>query len=201
MTFAQSLVLFSACLAAMASPGPGVAALVARASAVGLWGAVPFIAGMVVGDLMLFSAAIIGMASFGAALSPFLIPLSAVAGLWLIWLGVRQWRDAGTAITAQAAGGSFLAAWLLTLGNPKTIIFYLALLPLIIGPQGLRPTDAIFAGAIVALTLSMVMLGYGALTQAAMGFLRHPGPLRRGCGALMAVIGMVLVAQAGWSLY
>ncbi|MBR9970406.1 LysE family translocator [Magnetospirillum sulfuroxidans] len=200
MSLSHILVLFTACLAAMASPGPGVAALVTRAANAGIVGSLPFIAGMVAGDLVLFTVAMAGMATLGAALAPWLPLLSGLAGLWLLWLGWKQWLTADHPLSAATASASFMAAWLLTLGNPKTIIFYMALLPIIIGPQGLRLADAMLAALIVAVTLCLVMLGYAALVHGAMGFLRHPRPLRRLCALVMAAVGAGLLVRTGFSL-
>lgn len=202
MSPADALVLFSACAAAMASPGPGIAALVSRAASVGIGGTLPFIAGMMAGDLVLFTIAMLGLAGLNSALTPWMPALTALAGSWLLWLGWKQWQGADAPLTSQSAvSASFLAAWLLTIGNPKTIIFYMALLPAIIGPQGLTLIDAVLGAGIVAATLALVMLAYAALTQAAMGFLRHPRPLRRLCAVIMAGIGLVLLARAGISVY
>lgn len=201
MSPADSLVLFSACFAAMASPGPGVAALVARAASVGVAGSLPFIAGMIAGDLVLFMVALAGMAGLQTWLAPLMPALTAAAGLWLLWLGVKQWRTADMPLAAANAPDSFFAAWLLTIGNPKTLIFYLALLPTIVGPRGMGLGDALAGGAIVAATLSAVMLGYAGLTRMALGLLSHPRPLRRACAVLMAGVGLLLLAQAGRSVY
>lgn len=201
MSLSDALILFTACLAAMASPGPGVAALVTRASHVGIVGSLPFIAGMVAGDLVLFTLAIAGMATLSSALAVWMPLLSGLAGLWLLWLGWKQWQAADRPLTAATASASFMAAWLLTIGNPKTIIFYMALLPIIIGSQGLRLADAILGALIVAITLTMVMLGYATLVHGAMGFLQHPRPLRRLCAVVMAVIGGGLLARALYSVW
>lgn len=202
MSPTDALVLFSACAAAMASPGPGIAGLVSRATAGGIVGSLPFIAGMVAGDLVLFFAAMLGLAGLDSALSSWMPTLSALAGLWLLWLGWKQWIAADTPLADEdAASASFVAAWLLTISNPKTIIFYMALLPAIIGPQGLSLIDAVLGAGIVATTLAAIMLAYAGLTQAAMGFLRHPRPLRRLCAVIMAGVGLVLLARAGISVY
>ncbi|CDK98004.1 conserved protein of unknown function [Magnetospirillum gryphiswaldense MSR-1 v2] len=202
MSPTDALVLFSACAAAMASPGPGIAALVSRAASVGIAGSLPFIAGMIAGDLALFVAAMLGLAGLGAAFSSWMPIISAVAGLWLLWLGWKQWRAADAPLDEGcSSSASFLAAWLLTIGNPKTIIFYMALLPVVIGPQGLTLADAVLGAGIVATTLAAIMLAYAGLTQAAMGFLRHPRPLRRLCAVIMAGVGLVLLARAGISVY
>lgn len=203
MTAADALILFLACAAAMASPGPGVAALVTRAASVGIAATLPFIAGMVAGDLMLYAVAVAGMAGLHAWTAPLMPILSAAAGLWLIGLGHRQWRQADQPLnTAGGGSGSFVAAWLLTIGNPKTIVFYLALLPTIVGPQdGLSPHGAVMGAAIVAATLATIMLAYAALTRAAMGLLSHPRPLRRLCALVMAGVGGLLLVQAAGSLY
>ena len=201
MSPADALVLFSACAAAMASPGPGVAAVVARAAGAGIVGTLPFIAGMVAGDLVLFMVAVTGMAGLNALAASATPALSAAAGLWLVWLAIKQWRQAEAPLAAASAPDSFAAAWLLTIGNPKTIVFYLALLPAIVGPRGLGLGDAALGALIVAATLTGVMLGYAALTRAALGLLAHPRPLRRACAAIMAGVGALLLAQAARSVY
>jgi threonine/homoserine/homoserine lactone efflux protein len=49
----SSLLLFAAVyFAAVATPGPGIAALIARVLAHGLRGVAPFIAGYIVGDMI-----------------------------------------------------------------------------------------------------------------------------------------------------
>ena len=48
-----------ALLVGAASPGPGVVALVARVIAGGLAGIVPFIAGLILGDLLWLAAAVL----------------------------------------------------------------------------------------------------------------------------------------------
>lgn len=196
IAFADALALFFACLAAMASPGPGVAALVARAAVAGVRGSLPFIAGMVAGDLVLFAVAVAGMAGLQAWADRLLPPLLAVAGLWLLWMAGRQWRSAAVPpAAARSGGGSFMAAWLLTIGNPKVIVFYLALLPAVMGPWGLRPGDVAMAALIVVTTLAAVMLAYAWLARAAAGLLAHPATLRRVCAAVMAGVGLLLLAR------
>jgi threonine/homoserine/homoserine lactone efflux protein len=58
------LLIFVAVYAlAVATPGPGVAAIIARSLARGLKGAPAFIAGFLIGDLIWFTAAALGLSA------------------------------------------------------------------------------------------------------------------------------------------
>lgn len=62
MDVAGLLVFTAAYLVAVASPGPGIAAIVARMLGHGLTGATAFITGFLVGDLVWFTVAATGLA-------------------------------------------------------------------------------------------------------------------------------------------
>ena len=63
MSFYGLLIFSSVYLLAVATPGPGVAAIIARSLARGTQGAVSFIAGFLIGDLIWFAVAATGLAA------------------------------------------------------------------------------------------------------------------------------------------
>ena len=65
MSFYGLLIFASVYLLAVATPGPGVAAIIARSLARGTQGAVAFIAGFWIGDLIWFSVAATGLGKAG----------------------------------------------------------------------------------------------------------------------------------------
>jgi hypothetical protein len=67
MTWYGILSLCAVYIAAVATPGPGVAAVIARSLARGHTGAAAFIGGFVVGDLVWFSAAVLGLGALANA--------------------------------------------------------------------------------------------------------------------------------------
>lgn len=116
---------------AAAMPGPATIALSARALAGGPAAALPLGLGLVLGDLAWCALSITGA---GAMLARF--PALAFALRWIgaLWLGVIAWRlwraTAPTAPSAPAGDRRGLRAGLaIATANPKTMLFYLALLP------------------------------------------------------------------------
>ena len=88
----SSLFLFAAVyFAAVATPGPGVAALIARVLGQGLMGVAPFIAGYFVGDMVWLILAATGLALVAKTFAGVFVAIKfAGAAYCSIWLGA--WR-------------------------------------------------------------------------------------------------------------
>src|SRR5688572_9831835 len=78
-------------LLATASPGPGVAAMVARVLSHGARGVVAFIAGFVAADLIWFTFAATGMAMLAQNAHVVLLILKYAGAVYLLYLGYRFW--------------------------------------------------------------------------------------------------------------
>src|SRR5215475_6328252 len=86
------LLLFSAAYAtAVFSPGPGVAALVARVLARGLRGAPAFIAGFLIGDLVWFTVAATGLALLAQTFAMVFLAVKYAGAAYLLYLAWRLW--------------------------------------------------------------------------------------------------------------
>jgi threonine/homoserine/homoserine lactone efflux protein len=129
------LIFAGALLAGAASPGPGVLALVARVIGVGVAGAMPFIAGLVLGDLMWLAAAVAGLALLAETFHQVFVVVKFAGAVYLLYLALRMWTAPAQASTSDAmppargSTGLFVAGLLVNLSNPKVMGFYLALLP------------------------------------------------------------------------
>jgi threonine/homoserine/homoserine lactone efflux protein len=133
-----SFVVFAGVLAiAAGSPGPSIAALVARVLARGWREVLPFLAAMWIGEAIWLAFAVGGLAAVAQAFQ-FVFTLIKYAGAaYLLLLAWKMWRapvaDAGVPLPPAApAWRMFLAGLSVTLGNPKIMVFYMALLPTII---------------------------------------------------------------------
>ena len=139
-----SLVLFAAVyFAAVATPGPGVAALVARVLGHGLGGAAPFIAGYVVGDLIWLILAATGLSVLANAFAGLFVALKYAGAAYLLYVAWRM-ATAPVAVGEQAPAASrgwraFFGSLSLTLGNPKVMIFFLSIMPLVVDVRTLTP--------------------------------------------------------------
>ncbi len=200
-----TLIAFTVAYAiAVASPGPGVAAVVARALGGGFWGAVPMVMGILAGDLVYLVFAVFGLAAIAAWFGPVFIFVRWAGAAYLLYLAWKFWTatPGGEQVAAKAEESwarTFLAGLALTLGNPKAIVFYLALLPTVVPLD--RPMTALGFFElllIVVVVLLAIGLGYAALAAAAREFFRSPKALRRlnrTAGVMMAGAAAFVVAR------
>ncbi|MFZ9507614.1 MAG: LysE family transporter [Burkholderiaceae bacterium] len=149
-----------AVLVFLAIPGPGNLALLTSTAQGGLRGGLLATLGVIAGDQVLIWAAVAGMAALLLAM-PVLFGLLQWAGaLYLIWLGVRLIRstETGAGVIQIPAGHYFRQSMLITVLNPKAIVFYLAFFPLFIDPQ---QHQGLFTFAVMALIAALLTFLYG----------------------------------------
>ncbi|MFB0492714.1 threonine/homoserine/homoserine lactone efflux protein [Methylobacterium sp. OAE515] len=188
---------------AAAIPGPGVVALVARALASGFRAGMAFAVGLILGDLTFLAAAVFGLTRVAEALGDVFVVVRIGAGLNLGYLAVQLWRAAARAqpVAARKADrplASFLAGLTVTLANPKTIVFYLAVLPTLLDLRTVTRGDFATLVAVTTLVLVAVMTPYAALASRARHALQSSAfhrRLNRGAAAIMAGAAIWTVAR------
>jgi leucine efflux protein len=190
----------AAILVFLALPGPGTFALLTSTAKGGFRAGAAATAGLITGDQVLLWLAVGGVAALLAA-NPFWFRAVQYAGAaYLAWVGFRL------VFSRSSAGGSPIRieprqyarqAFLITLLNPKAIIFYMAFFPLFIDParhQGLATFGA------MALTIAAITAAY-CLTLCAMAHVvtekvrahrRLARWLERMAGALLIGFGIKL---------
>jgi len=133
-----SLIIFAgALLVAAGSPGPSIAALVARVISRGFRDVFPFLIAMWIGEAIWLSCAVFGLAFIAETFHLAFLVIKFLGVAYLLWLAWKMWA-APVAMHADEipqAGSRwklFLTGIAVTLGNPKIMMFYLALLPTII---------------------------------------------------------------------
>jgi threonine/homoserine/homoserine lactone efflux protein len=204
MNLAHLLTFSVALTIAVASPGPAVAAVVARALGSGFRRTLPIIGGLILGDIVYISAAIGGLAALATTFGEVFIVVRWLGAAYLIYLAIRLWRSRsdGNQSEAERPGGSavqvFLAGLSITLGNPKVMVFYLALLPALIDLRTVGIAEYCAMIAIVAVVLTLVMGTYAALAGRARRFLATPGRRKlidRIAGSFMAGAAAAIIAR------
>lgn len=134
----QALAFITALAVAAAIPGPGITALIARSLSGGALSGFAMLIGIILGDLTFLSFAVFGLAmiakTFGLLFA--LVKWGAIAYLcylaWQFWSADHQSLDSASTTSRKSLISSCLSGYSITLGNPKTIAFYLALLPVMI---------------------------------------------------------------------
>lgn len=137
-------------------PGPGNLALITSTSKGGIAGGMGATLGVIAGDQMLLWAAVAGVSALMAAYPAALHAVQWLGAVYLAWLGLKMLRTKpGSGPILQIKPHHyFRQALLITLLNPKAIVFYLAFFPLFIDPdqhQGLK-TFGVMAATIAVLT-------------------------------------------------
>ena len=137
MDLASLLIFAGALFVAAGSPGPSIAALVARVVSRGVGGVLPFLAAMWIGEAIWLSLAVFGLAFVAQSFHLVFVAIKWLGVAYLCWLAWRMWtapveiRD-GALPRDDSPARLFLAGMAVTLGNPKIMMFYLALLPTIV---------------------------------------------------------------------
>ena len=204
MTLAGFVTFALALAVAAAVPGPGIAAVVAQALGTGFRRTLPMIGGLIVGDLVYMSAAAGGLAALAAAFGEVFVVIRWLGAAYLVYLAVRLWRAPATAEAAATVGRGagplrvFLAGLAVTLGNPKVMVFYLALMPTLIDLTRVSLADLALMMAIVFVVLVVVTGLYALLAAKARGLIAQPRARRianRVAGTTMAGAAVAIVAR------
>jgi threonine/homoserine/homoserine lactone efflux protein len=205
MTFTGLLAFGAAYGAAAASPGPGVAAILARVLSRGLRGAPAFIGGFLVGDLVWFALAATTLHAVAQTFAVIFVIIRYAGAAYLLYLAWRLWTapvESGDGVTVVARREHplrlFLGALSLTLGNPKVIFFFLALLPMVVDLGSLTVPAALEIAALMAVILSLVLGGYALLAAFGRRFITSPRAVRmvnRSSGTMMAGAAVAIAAR------
>jgi threonine/homoserine/homoserine lactone efflux protein len=157
---------FAVYVLAVATPGPGIAAILARSMSRGLHGAPAFIAGFVIGDFIWFTLAATGLAAIAKTAATLFLVIKYAGAAYLLVLAYKLWTSAPEPLetsegpAAEGNGRAFLSSLALTLGNPKAIIFFLALLPTVVDLQSLHAIGYLEIAAVIAIVLPTVLGAY-----------------------------------------
>ncbi|KQZ12719.1 lysine transporter LysE [Mesorhizobium sp. Root554] len=204
MTLAGFLAYCAALGIAAAIPGPGVTALVARALGSGFRSSLAMAFGLVVGDLTYLTAVVLGLAFLAQTFGIVFLVVKWLGVAYLAWLGWRFWTVGITPETVEARKGkgglvsSFIAGLAVTLGNPKTMIFYLAITPTIVDIGTITPATYGILVALTIVVLLVVLVPYLALAAKARWFLRSPRALKllnRTAGTFMMGAAAAIAAR------
>lgn len=198
-----TLVTFTIAYAiAVLVPGPGVAAVVARALGGGFRGAFPMVLGILAGDLVYFVFAVFGLAAIATYFGAFFVIIRWAGAAYLLYIAWQFWtsRPGAEKLSPKNESGwkTFLAGFSLTMGNPKTIVFYLAILPTVIPLDQMTPLAFTELTAIVVVVLLAIGCGYAWLASAARELFKSPraiGRLNKTAGAMMATAAGLVVWQ------
>ncbi|MGW8389582.1 LysE family transporter [Pseudoduganella sp. HUAS MS19] len=194
--------VIAACIIAV-SPGSGAVLSMSHGLSYGVKRTSATILGLQLGLLLVLAIAGAGVGSLLLASEFAFSVVKTVGALYLIWLGISQWRAriaTGEGIqAAQAALPSFrkrfMTGFLTNATNPKGIIFMVAVLPQFINQDApVVPQLAILAATMFVIDL-VVMHSYAFLASSMQRFFRESSAIKmqnRVFGGLLMFMGGAL---------
>lgn len=196
--------VYAAFLAAVAVlmliPGPNVALIVANSVAYGPRFGLFTVAGTAAAMMVQLGVTTLGMSEVLGTLGSWFAWLRWVGVAYLVWLGMAQWRATAVDLTRtrpehRSECAIITRAFLVSLTNPKTLLFYGAFFPQFVNPT----RDAGAQVAILALSFIVMAVivdgGWAVLAGRARGLLATRGRLRNRLSG-----GMLICAGVGLAL-
>ncbi|MDA0267871.1 MAG: LysE family translocator [Cyanobacteria bacterium] len=172
MSFSSAVALFVAMVVLALLPSISVMTVLARSASWGFrHGAVTSL-GIVAGDIVYILLAIYGLSFLTETMGGWVVFIKYLGAVYLIGLGLSLWRSRSNALAIEptsetALVSSFLAGFLLTLGDQKAVLFYLSFFPAFVDLSRLSFVDTGIVVAIAITAVGGVKLGYALLADRA----------------------------------
>ena len=195
-----SLFLLAALVIA-AVPGPGIFYVAARTLAGGRKAGIASTFGNATGGLVHVIAGGLGVSAVIMTSAELFTALKFAGALYLVWLGIKTFREAGVVlpepIAPVGARQAFSDGVVVEALNPKTAAFFLAFIPQFIEPASGHPAMQFIALGLISVTLNtaadVIVVGIAASARATLS--RKPRlvqRLRQGSGLFIAGLGVSL---------
>ena len=187
----------------LAIPGPTILLVLSYSISHGRQAALPLVAGVALGDAVAITLSLIGLGTLLAASAFWFTVIKWLGGLYLIYLGILMLRDATRSRTVQTArtpGASpsklFMSAFVVTALNPKSIVFFIALLPQFISPAHPATQQLVILGVTFVVLATIGATSYALFAASIRRFLSSPRAQKiYGYGG-----GGLLCAAGTWAL-
>lgn len=205
MTTANLLLFAGVYFVMVISPGPGIAAVIARGISQGTRAASAYIAGFVVGDLVWFTVAATGLSVIAQTFEALFLAIKYLGCCYLLFMAWKIWTaPIETGGTDSTAGGlnhwpSFFGSLSIALGNPKVIIFFLSIMPLVIDLKSITSVAFLEMATVIVLVFVPTQTAILLLANRAPRIFTSRRALKRinqGTAGIMAGAAAVIATRA-----
>lgn len=174
---------FVVCLVATVVPGPTNMLIVANGMRHGMRAGLLNVAGTLVSLTIMIAIAGIGLTSLIEVAGHWFEWVKLIGAAYLCWLGWKMIRASGEGVAegqqrAAPRGGFFMQGFLVSMGNPKQLLFFGALLPQFIDPAANHAVQIAIMGA-TALLFSAASDGGYAIASGSIGQRLTPRRMRQ----------------------
>jgi threonine/homoserine/homoserine lactone efflux protein len=118
---------------------------------------------------------------------------------WKLWTAPAEANEVVGTVKAERPMRLFFGGLSLTLGNPKVIIFFLALLPTVVDLTSLDAVGFVEVAALIAVMLTAILAGYALMAAYARQLFTSPRAIRlvnRGTGVVMAGAAVTIATRS-----
>ena len=204
MTLYSMLAFAGAMFLLAITPGPGVFATISRGLSSGFNNAAFVVFGIILGDIIFLLLAIFGLSAIATVLGEFFVIVKYLGAAYLLYLGYKiltsKEEDTNVdGVYELSWKKNFLAGLLITLANPKVILFYLGFLPTFVNLQTLTAFDIAIIVTITVVVIAIVLLSYAYSASGAKKLFKSKTAKRKmniAAGSVMITAGGVLAAKA-----
>ncbi|NBQ34690.1 MAG: LysE family translocator, partial [Gammaproteobacteria bacterium] len=124
--------------------------------------------GLILGDITYLVAVILSLDFFSNTIASFMDQVKILGGIYLIYLGVQSWRSGSFEIKNNTSRkgniAEFVTGYLISIVNPKVIVFYIAILPSFIDLNNL---SLMIASQIIIIVFIGLMAGISVINLGA----------------------------------
>lgn len=165
------------------SPGSNVIALSARVINGGVGSVLPFLIATWIGEILWLTGAFFGLALVAETFQSFFSVLTYIGAAYLLWLAWSMWNekpDPQSADLPNRSGlwGMFGAGLAVSLGNPKIMVFYLALFPSLINLENATLADWVILSSVALVAIALADMIWMLSAHGARQLLRTPRAMR-----------------------
>ncbi|MDC0446995.1 LysE family translocator [Gammaproteobacteria bacterium] len=168
MILQEILALLLIILVFVVSPGPGTLAVFGKSMQQGFIAAFFLSFGLILGDITYLVAVILSLDFFSNTIASYMDQVKIVGGMYLIYLGIQSWRSGSFKIKKNISKkgnfAEFVTGYLISMANPKVMVFYIAILPNFIN---LKNLSLLIASEIIIITFLGLMAGISAINLGA----------------------------------
>jgi threonine/homoserine/homoserine lactone efflux protein len=198
---ANFLLFLAAALIIAAVPGPGILYITARTLSGGRKAGIASTFGTALGGLVHVVAGGLGVSAIVLASAELFTALKLIGALYLVWLGIKNFRDAGSAapqaIGPAGARRAFRDGIVVEALNPKTAAFFLAFIPQFLDPAAAYPALQFMTLGLISVALNtladIIVVALAAGARANLASRPHLiKRLRQGSGLFIAGLGISL---------
>jgi len=187
-------------------PSASVALVITRSATLGVANGIAVTAGIILGDLVFILLAIFSLTIVAETIGSLFMIVKYLGATYLLWLGYTLVTSKSTTtitidktVKKQNLVTSFLAGFILTLGDIKAIVFYASLFPVFINLSALQVSDILVIISVMAVSLGGVKIIYAFSAAKVVSYARSnkfDNAARKIAGSFMLGAGGYLIVKA-----